>query len=425
MRASCVSGQASLPDALQGVYTGAITQGRLHRGRSSQAECSRGRPRLLAWLLIEVKTSVTTAQDRSGEGPDSIEIGRPDDWHMHFRDGAALALTVPHAARRFARAIAMPNLVPPVVSTDQALAYRQRILDACPPDLDFQPLMTLYLTDETGPDEILKAQRSGHVHAVKLYPAGATTNSSSGVTDVAARGAVFEAMQRVGMPLLVHGEVTDPEVDVFDREAVFIERVLAPLAERHPQLKIVFEHITTADAVDFVERARDGVAATITAHHLLINRNAIFQGGLRPHAYCLPVAKRERHRRALVRAATGGSPRYFLGTDSAPHPRGDKESACGCAGIYTGHAGIELYAECFAAVGALDRLQGFACEHGADFYGLPRNPGRLRLRRRAWVVDTQYRTSADDADSLEVVPFRAGQDVGWCIDDEPDPLRST
>jgi len=340
--------------------------------------------------------------------PAEITITRPDDWHLHLRDGEALRAVLPDTARRFARAIVMPNLVPPVRTVDDAAAYRGRILGALPAGMAFEPLMTLYLTDNTTAEDITQAKASGFVHAVKLYPAGATTNSDSGVTDLARCEAAFEAMQAVGLPLLLHGEVTSPDIDVFDREKVFIDRHLQPLAERFPRLKLVLEHITTADGIDFVRGAREGVAGTLTAHHLLLNRNAIFAGGLRPHAYCLPVLKRERHRQALVEAAISGSPRFFLGTDSAPHPRHAKESACGCAGIYTAHAGIELYAEVFDQVGVLDRLEGFASFHGPDFYGLPRNAERITLRREPWTVPPSLPMGESG-----LVPMRAGEAVGW------------
>jgi dihydroorotase len=339
-----------------------------------------------------------------------LTIRRPDDWHLHLRDGAHMRAVLADSARRFARAIVMPNLRPPVVSTALAVAYRQRILDALAPGSDFQPLMTLYLTDSTRPAEIERARASGVVHAVKYYPAGATTNSESGVTDIARCYDTLAAMAESGMPLLVHGEVTDAQVDIFDRERVFIERTLAPLAERFPGLKLVLEHITTREAAAFVETAPGKVAATITAHHLLMNRNAIFEGGVRPHHYCLPVLKREEHRLALVRAATSGNPRFFLGTDSAPHARQTKEHACGCAGIYTAHAALELYAEAFEQARALDKLEGFAAEHGADFYGLPRNVGRITLRREPWRVPDQLDYAQD-----RLVPLRAGAAVAWSL----------
>ena len=342
----------------------------------------------------------------------TLEIRRPDDWHLHLRDGVALAAVLPHTARQFARAIVMPNLRPPVTTTAQALEYRQRILAALPTASRFEPLMTLYLTDATAPEEILLARASAVVHGVKLYPAGATTNSAAGVTSLARVEPVLEAMQDCGMPLLVHGEVTDPAVDVFDREAAFLHGQLAPLLERFTRLRVVLEHVTTRDAVDFVRKAGDRVAATITAHHLLLNRNAMFTGGLRPHHYCLPVLKRERHREALVEAATSGEPRFFLGTDSAPHPRAAKESACGCAGMYTAHAAIELYAEAFAAAGALGRLEAFASEFGPRFYGLPLNEDRLRLVETPWAVPEHY-PLGDDV----LVPLRAGTQVAWKLAD--------
>ncbi|MFN2309459.1 MAG: dihydroorotase, partial [Gammaproteobacteria bacterium] len=311
----------------------------------------------------------------------NITLIRPDDWHLHVRDGAVLASVIPHTAAQFARAIIMPNLKPPVTTTAQALAYRERILAAVPKGVDFTPLMTLYLTDATRPEEIRAAKASGHIHAVKLYPAGATTHSDAGVTDLARCQAALEALAETGLPLLVHGEVTDGNVDVFDREAVFIERHLTRLLRDFPKLKIVLEHITSAEGIEFVRAMPASVAGTLTAHHLLLNRNAMFQGGIRPHHYCLPVLKREQHRQALVAAAISGNPKFFLGTDSAPHARGAKESACGCAGIYTAHAALELYAQAFEDAGALDRLEGFASCFGADFYGLPRNPGTLTLVR--------------------------------------------
>ncbi len=339
---------------------------------------------------------------------DSLTLARPDDWHLHLRDGAALRAVVADSARRFARAIVMPNLTPPVRSVDEARAYRQRIVDALPAGARFEPLMTLYLTEATTPADVLAAKASGIVHAVKYYPAGATTNSQSGVTDLSRCDAVFATMQDVGLPLLLHGEVTDPSVDVFDREAVFIERHGRALVERFPGLRIVMEHLTTRDGVDFVLAARDGVAATLTPQHLLMNRNAIFAGGLRPHAFCLPVLKREAHRAALVAAATSGNPRFFLGTDSAPHPRHAKESDCGCAGIYSAHAAIELYAEVFDAAGALTGLEAFASFHGADFYGLPRNTDTITLVREPVPVPDEL--AFGDA---RLVPMRAGGTVAW------------
>ena len=339
---------------------------------------------------------------------DRLTLLRPDDWHLHLRDGAHLAAVLPDTAARFGRAIVMPNLKPPVTTTAMALAYRRRVLDALPPQSAFQPLMTLYLTDNTPPDEIRKARASGCVHAVKYYPAGATTNSDSGVTDIARCYGALEAMAEQGMPLLVHGEVTDTGVDIFDRERVFLERVLEPLVRRFPALKIVVEHITTREAAQFVRAAPEAVAATVTAHHLLINRNALFAGGMRPHLYCLPIAKREQHRQALVEAAVSGNPKFFLGTDSAPHARHTKESDCGCAGIYTAHAAIELYAEAFDRAGALDRLEGFASLHGPAFYGLPPNAARITLARESWNVSSALEYGEDAH-----VPFRAGATVAW------------
>ena len=340
----------------------------------------------------------------------SIAITRPDDWHLHLRDGAAMRDVLPHTAARFARAIVMPNLKPPVTTTGLALEYRDRIRAALPRDSRFEPLMTLYLTDNTRPEEIAKARQSGVIHAVKYYPAGATTNSDSGVTAIEKCFPVLEAMEKAGMPLLVHGEVTDPDIDVFDRERVFIERTLEPLAERFGNLKVVMEHITTREATAFVTAAPARIAATITAHHLLLNRNAMFTGGVRPHHYCLPILKREAHREALVAAAISGNPKFFLGTDSAPHARHTKENACGCAGMYTAHAGIELYAEVFAAANALDRLEAFAGFFGADFYGLPRNAGKITLVREPWQVPASVPFGADT-----LVPLRAGATVQWRI----------
>jgi dihydroorotase len=337
-----------------------------------------------------------------------ITITRPDDWHLHLRDGAHLRAVLPDTARRFARAIVMPNLKPPVTTVKLALEYRGRILAALPAGARFEPLMTLYLTDGTRPGEIAEARSSGRVHAVKYYPAGATTHSDAGVTDIAKCGPALEAMEKAGLPLLVHGEVTDPAVDVFDRERVFIERVAVPLIARHPGLKVVLEHVTTREAAEFVRAAPTRLAATITAHHLLLSRNALFAGGVRPHHFCLPVLKRESHRRALVECATSGDPRFFLGTDSAPHARHAKEAECGCAGIYTAHAGIELYAEAFAAAGALERLEGFASRHGAQFYGLPVNQGTVTLAEEPWPVPADCPFGAD-----RLVPLRAGEHVGW------------
>jgi dihydroorotase len=315
-----------------------------------------------------------------------------------------------HTAHRFARAIVMPNLRPPVVTTDMAASYRDRILEALPPGMHFQPLMTLYLTDHTTPEEIVAAKASGVVHGVKYYPAGATTHSDLGVTDIARCHATLGEMQRVGMPLLVHGESTDSEVDVFDRERVFIDQVLFPITQRFPQLRVVMEHITTQEAVDFVRAASSGIAATITPHHLLLNRNAIFQGGIRPHHYCLPVLKREHHRQALVDAATSGDTRFFLGTDSAPHSKISKESSCGCAGIYNAHAAIELYAEAFDQVGALDKLEAFASFHGPDFYRLPRNRETITLVKESWRVPSEMKFFGE-----ALIPLRAGEDIHWKI----------
>ncbi len=340
----------------------------------------------------------------------TLTITRPDDWHLHLRDGATMAAVVRHTAERFGRAIVMPNLKPPVTTTALALAYRDRIVAALPPDCTFQPLMTLYLTDNTPPEEIDRAKASGVVHAVKYYPAGATTNSDSGVTDVERTYRVLERMETIGMPFLVHGEVTDSHVDVFDREKAFIDRILANVVRRFPRLRIVFEHVTTKDAVQFVLEAGPDLAATITPQHLLLNRNALFQGGIRPHMYCLPVLKREPHRVALVEAATGGSPKFFLGTDSAPHARHTKEADCGCAGIYSAHAGIELYAEVFEAAGRLDRLEAFASFHGPDFYRLPRNRGAITLVREPWQPPASYPFGEH-----ELVPFRSGETVAWRV----------
>ncbi len=338
----------------------------------------------------------------------TLTLIRPDDWHVHLRDGVVLADVVPHTAAQFARAIVMPNLKPPVVTTAMAAAYRERILAAVPQGMTFEPLMTLYLTDNTPPDEIRRATDSGFVKGVKLYPAGATTNSDAGVTDIQRCMRTLEVMQETGLPLLIHGEVTDHEVDVFDREAAFIDRILQPLRKSLPELRVVFEHITTKDAVDYVRDADGEIAATITAHHLMYNRNAIFQGGIRPHYYCLPVLKREVHRQALVDAATSGSPRFFLGTDSAPHPKGLKEHACGCAGCYTALHAMELYAEVFEAVNAFDKLEGFASLFGPDFYHLPRNTEQVTLQKREWVIPDEL-TRGDTV----LVPLDAGRSLAW------------
>lgn len=338
-----------------------------------------------------------------------LTLTRPDDWHLHVRDGEALAAVLPHTARQFGRAIIMPNLKPPVTTVEQAAAYRDRILAALPAGMAFEPLMTLYLTDNMPASEIAKAAASGFVKAVKLYPAGATTNSDAGLTAIEKAYDTLAAMAEAGLPLLVHGEVTDPQIDLFDREKVFIETVLEPLLQRFPTLKVVMEHITTKDAAEFVAAAPSTVAATITAHHLLYNRNAIFLGGVRPHWYCLPVLKRESHREALVAAATSGNAKFFLGTDSAPHAKGAKEAACGCAGCYTAYAAIELYAEAFEAVGALDKLEAFASFNGPDWYGLPRNRDRITLVKEDWVVPATYPYLATD----DIVPLRAGETLSW------------
>jgi len=343
----------------------------------------------------------------------TLTLKRPDDWHLHLRDGAALASVLRFTAARFGRAIIMPNLKPPITTTAAALAYRARIQAALPAGSRFEPLMTLYLTNDTDPEEIDRAKRSGVIHGVKLYPAGATTHSAAGVSDIRRVDATLARMERLGLPLEVHGEVTDPEVDVFDREQRFIDDVLAPLLERFPELPVVFEHITTARAVEFVSAARARVAATITPQHLLHNRNAIFAGGIRPHYYCLPILKRETDRQALLAAAIGGEPRFFLGTDSAPHERGTKETACGCAGMFTAHAALELYAEAFEAAGRLDRLEGFASFHGADFYGLPRPTESITLIKETWVPPVTY----EFGDGV-LVPYRAGESVSWRLGTE-------
>jgi len=339
---------------------------------------------------------------------DTLTLRRPDDWHLHLRDGAALQAVLPFTAARFARAIVMPNLKPPITTTEQALAYRRRILDALPAGMRFEPLMTLYLTDRTDPAEVDRAKASGHVHGFKLYPAGATTHSDAGVTDIRKIEPVLSRISELGVILQVHGEVTDTGVDVFDREARFIDEVLAPTVEKFGRLKIVFEHITTRAAAEFVLAARSAVAATITPQHLLMNRNALFTGGIRPHHYCLPVLKTEADRLRLLEVVASGHPRFFLGTDSAPHTRHTKETACGCAGIFSSHAGIELYAEAFEAIGALPRLEGFASQFGADFYGLPQNAERITLVREEWDVPAHYPFGA-----AELVPLRANERVSW------------
>ncbi len=338
----------------------------------------------------------------------TITLTRPDDWHLHLRDGADMAAVLPHTARQFARAIVMPNLKPPITTTEQAQAYAARIRAALPAGLDFTPLMTLYLTDNLPPEEILRAKASGVVQAVKLYPAGATTNSDFGVTDMRRCYKTLEAMQKADLPFLVHGEVTDPGVDIFDREARFIDTVLIPLRTDFPDLRIVFEHITTTHAADYVREAEGRIGATLTPHHLLYNRNAIFTGGIRPHYYCLPVLKREQHRQALLAVATSGNPRFFLGTDSAPHARGAKEAACGCAGCYVALHALELYAEAFESVNALDKIEAFASFHGPDFYGLPRNTGTVTLRKESWQIPEQLAFG-----DSSIVPLRAGETMHW------------
>jgi dihydroorotase len=351
------------------------------------------------------------ARDGGGTGGDAMNrltIQRPDDWHVHLRDGEALKAIAPFTAARFGRAIVMPNLKPAITTTELARAYRERILAALPAGSAFEPLMTLYLTNGTTPEEIERAKNSGFIHGVKLYPAGATTHSDDGVTDIKHVYGVLAHMEKLGVRLLVHGESTGSHVDVFDRETHFIDAVLAPLLERFPALPVVFEHITTARAAEFVVQARQGVAATITPQHLLHNRNAIFSGGIRPHYYCLPILKRERDREALMGAATSGSPRFFLGTDSAPHEKATKETACGCAGMFTAHAAVELYAEAFESVGRLDRLEGFASHFGADFYGLPRHRETITLIKEPWAVPDKYPFG-----SGALIPYRAGAPIGW------------
>ena len=345
----------------------------------------------------------------------TLTLRRPDDWHVHLRDGAALAAVAQFTARQFGRAIVMPNLKPPITSAASARAYRDRIMAALPGNTRFEPLLTLYLTNTMPPDEIDRAQATGFVHGVKLYPAGATTHSDAGVTDIEKVHPVLARMEAIGMPLLVHGESVHPDVDVFDREAHFIDSVLQPLLERFPALRVVLEHITTARAVEFIANARAGVAATITPQHLLHNRNAIFSGGIRPHYYCLPILKRERDRLALLGAATSGNPRFFLGTDSAPHERASKENACGCAGIFTAHAALELYAEAFEAAGRLDRLEPFAAHFGADFYGLPRHDDTITLVKETWMPPAQY-----DFGDGTLVPYRGGEPISWRLAD-PGP----
>ena len=360
---------------------------------------------------MSASTPASASSASSASSIDSVTLARPDDWHLHVRDGAVLAAVLPHTARQFGRAIIMPNLRPPVTTTEMAAAYRERILAALPkdgPGARFEPLMTLYLTDNTPPDEIRRARESGFVHGVKLYPAGATTNSDAGVTSIAKCAKTLEAMQKHDLPLLVHGEVTDPAIDMFDREKVFIDRVMTPLRRDFPALKVVFEHITTKDAADYVRDADGPTGATLTAHHLLYNRNALFVGGIRPHYYCLPVLKRETHRVALLAAATSGNPRFFLGTDSAPHAKGLKEHACGCAGCYTALHALELYTQAFDQAGALDQLEGFASFYGADFYGLPRSTESVTLRREPWRLPAEFMAGDD-----EIVPLGGGESIGW------------
>jgi len=351
---------------------------------------------------------VTQDTPHQAPAPDQLTITRPDDWHLHLRDDAALQAVAGFTARQFARAIIMPNLKPPVTTVAAALAYRERILSALPANSAFQPLMTLYLTDNTSADEIRKARESGLVHAVKYYPAGATTNSDSGVTDLAKTHAVLAEMEQQDLPLLLHGEVTDPDIDIFDREKVFIDRQLKPLRDRFPRLRMVLEHITTADAVAFVQSADEHIAATITPQHILYNRNAMLVGGIRPHYYCLPILKREQHRQAVLTAAISGNPKFFLGTDSAPHAKTAKESACGCAGIFSAHAALELYASAFDQAGALDKLEGFASHFGADFYRLPRNSDRVTLSRQTWQLPEEIEFAQGT-----LVPLQAGEQLNW------------
>lgn len=341
-----------------------------------------------------------------------ITLIQPDDWHLHLRDGETLQAVLPHTAREFARGLIMPNLKPPVVKVDDAQAYRQRILDAVPEGMSFEPIMTLYLTDKTQPEDIKAAAESGIIKSCKLYPNGATTNSDSGVTDWDHLDKNLAAMQEHGIILCVHGEVTDKHVDIFDREAEFIDQILDPIIKRFPKLKVIMEHITTKNAADYVMSQGPLVAATVTVHHLLMNRNALFEGGIRPHHYCLPVLKRETHRQALVEAVTSGSSKFFLGTDSAPHPKGAKEAACGCAGMYTAHAALPLYAEVFDEANALDKFEGFASLHGPDFYGLPRNTTQVTLVKEPWDVPAEF-PMADET----IVPLRAGESVHWKLID--------
>lgn len=339
-----------------------------------------------------------------------LSITKPDDWHLHLRDGEALKTTVQHTARYFARAIIMPNLSPPITTCSAAAQYKKRIIDAIPKKARFNPLMTLYLTDKTTPEEIKKASESDFIYAAKLYPAGATTNSNAGVTDIKNIDGVLDAMMQHHLPLLVHGEVTETSIDIFDREKVFIETILTPLSKRYPELKIVMEHITTGDATDFVRQSSANIAATITAHHLLLNRNSMLVGGIKPHYYCLPVLKRECHREALVAAATSNDSSFFLGTDSAPHGQYDKESACGCAGIYTAHAAIELYTHVFSEAGALDKLESFTSFRGPNFYGLEHNKDKITLIRQPWTIPETYPLG-----DKTLIPFYAGQQIDWSV----------
>ena len=367
-----------------------------------------------------VEAAVSRASRRplsvsASSGVDALTITTPDDWHLHVRDDAKIASVVPFTARSFARALIMPNLVPPVRTTADASAYRDQILAAVPPGVSFEPQMTLYLTDNTTPEEIARAHASGFVRGCKLYPAGATTNSDAGVTDVAKGMPALEKMAELGLVLEVHGEVTHASVDMFDREKLFLERVLRGVVDAVPELKIVMEHITTEDAVAFCEAQGANVAATITPQHLLLNRNAMLVGGIRPHLYCLPILKRESHRAAVAKAAVSGSPKFFLGTDSAPHPRGAKESACGCAGVFSAHAALAFYAMAFEREGALDKLEGFASHHGADFYGVPRNEGKTTLERVSWTVPETYEFGGD-----VVVPFYAGEEIPWSVKRHPE-----
>ena len=361
------------------------------------------------------RASRRTLSVSASSGVDALTITTPDDWHLHVRDDAKIASVVPFTARSFARALIMPNLVPPVRTTADASVYRDQILAAVPPGVSFEPQMTLYLTDNTTPEEIARAHASGFVRGCKLYPAGATTNSDAGVTDVAKCMPALEKMAELGLVLEVHGEVTHASVDMFDREKLFLERVLQGVVDAVPELKIVMEHITTEDAVAFCEAQGANVAATITPQHLLLNRNAMLVGGIRPHLYCLPILKRESHRAAVAKAAVSGSPKFFLGTDSAPHPRGAKESACGCAGVFSAHAALAFYAMAFEREGALDKLEGFASHHGADFYGVPRNEGKTTLERVSWTVPETYEFGGD-----VVVPFYAGEEIPWSVKRHPE-----